>query len=390
MRTEILKSLDMICNFNILNKTDKIKFMEKHPERIKKFQQKHLSLNKISKDIRSLKKLKITKKEDIRKQPLKKGLRKVSTSGSTGKPLIFTKDKIGTSWDWANKIRNWERTGYTLGDDMIYIFRNRMFESKLTHIVRQIRNFMNNTSSINMLSYTPQTIKKWINTIEKKQPKLLRGVTSPTFIIAETLINKEKTIPINATITTGEQLTKPMRKIIEEAFETKLYDDYGTNEIQSIAHQCEKGHYHVMETNVILEEIKNNLIVTSLHHGKKGGTKFVRYETGDTGIIKNIKCSCGIKGKIIKELTGRTGDYIITPENNKIAFQGVASIFNNEKGLLQYRLIQDKNNLNIIYHGTLDKNSVNLKIKKYLSTKFKTTFEKTDKPLKMKKIIKRI
>ena len=92
---------------------------------------------------------------------------------------------------------------------------------------------------------------------------------------------------------------------------------YAMNEVNCIALECKCGKLHLLEDNVILESIKDgkpvfneegDFYVTSLTNY---AMPFIRYETGDRGIISDEPCACGYGGYTISISQGRISEYVV-------------------------------------------------------------------------------
>ena len=125
----------------------------------------------------------------------------------------------------------------------------------------------------------------------------------------------------------GELLTQEVRELTQEVFGCVVANQYGCNEVNSIAFECPNGSMHILNTNVFIEivdeygelicdssdytdnnSLEGRIIITSLHNN---AMPFIRYDIGDKGKLKaNNQCSCGCKGKIIELTTGRNNDYV--------------------------------------------------------------------------------
>lgn len=108
---------------------------------------------------------------------------------------------------------------------------------------------------------------------------------------------------IRAVLTSSEKLTKTMRQQIEEAWGADVFGHYGMTEtglggaVECAAHDG----MHIRENDLYFETIADDgtplpdgqageLVVTTL---TRKGMPFIRYRTGDRGIISDERCRCG-------------------------------------------------------------------------------------------------
>jgi len=173
---------------------------------------------------------------------------------------------------------------------------------------------------------------------------LIRGYSQALFEIAKEIEHQNLSFNVKAISTTSEPLMPEYRSIIGKAFNTQLYDQYGCGEIGSIAFECnEHSGLHVAEERVILEIINGqDIIVTDLDNF---AMPFIRYEIGDEAEISNSKCTCGREGMIISKIRGRSCDYLISKEGERVHWGVIFHLMWDtkiavNKNMKKYQLIQ--------------------------------------------------
>ncbi len=152
---------------------------------------------------------------------------------------------------------------------------------------------------------------------------------------------------------TGEELTEELRERIRNCFHCPVANQYGANEVNSIAYECPQGHLHCMEDNVyaevlddqgipVADGVTGNIYVTTCHNH---AMPLIRYGIGDRGSIEENTCSCGHHGRILKLRSGRKDDWIRMEDGRKInpyvfirAIEAVNAIY--ERSIFQFQVIQ--------------------------------------------------
>ncbi len=116
----------------------------------------------------------------------------------------------------------------------------------------------------------------------------------------------------------GEFLSDAARELIESAFECPLINEYGTSECLSIAFGCRHGWLHVNSDWVILEavdqnyrpvrpgEVSHTVLLTNLANR---AAPIIRYDLGDSVILKPGRCDCGSHLPAI-QVEGRRDDVL--------------------------------------------------------------------------------
>ena len=129
-------------------------------------------------------------------------------------------------------------------------------------------------------------------------------------------------------------------------------NQYGANEFNSIAYECPNGNMHIMESNVIVEVLKDGKGVEDGTEGEvyistrtNSAMPLIRYKIGDIGKICTGKCDCGCEWKMFELTSGRVSDYILCADGSRVtsytlvrAIESVNYIYENV--IRQFRIIQ--------------------------------------------------
>lgn len=284
--------------------------------------------------IEDLKKLPFLEKEDLRddfiKITRKNGMRqrlKVS-GGSTGAPVTILKDNNGMSKELAGAWRGYTWAGIDIGDRQARFWgvpKNRKEKFRAKAI-----DFVCNRRRVSAFGYSDEVFKKSIRDLIKFKPDYLYGYVSILSGFSRYIIdNKLKgCIQVKAIICTSEVLTDVERNIIQEAFDAKVYNEYGCGEVGTIAHECEWGSLHINSENLIVEIIDQNgepvvegeqgeVVLTDLTNQS---TPLIRYKIKDYARISREPCKCGRNLPVLEKIYGR--EYDSFKNNNGKYFHG--------------------------------------------------------------------
>ncbi|MFH0859838.1 MAG: hypothetical protein V1921_01420 [Candidatus Altiarchaeota archaeon] len=263
----------------------------------------------------------------------KKDLISNSTSGSTGTPFKFFMDRQLLDMERANLYRGYEWAGLLFGDPLIKIWgpHNITFKTKLFDAIMR-RELL---SAFNM---DDTTMREYAERIRRKRPALLECYVSAAYGLSKFMLdNSIKPPEVGAIITSGETLPESQRKTIEEAFNAKVYNRYGSREFGMIAQECEKQDgLHVNMESFYIETVsfesgepvregeRGRMIVTSLENH---GMPFIRYDIGDVGILSTVECGCGRGLEAFSEVSGRMIDLIKTPRGKIVSVHFMTLLF---------------------------------------------------------------
>jgi phenylacetate-CoA ligase len=165
---------------------------------------------------------------------------------------------------------------------------------------------------------------------------MLFGYPSSLALIARHA--RQRNVPMNGlgirvAFVTSEKLYDEQRALISEVFGCPVANGYGARDAGFIAHQCPAGSLHISAEDIIVETISaagqptgpgepGEIVVT---HLATGDFPFVRYRTGDIGILSDKTCSCGRGLPILDEVQGRTTDFVVAHDGT--VMHGLALIY---------------------------------------------------------------
>jgi len=241
----------------------------------------------------------------------------VSTSGTTGKSLsIFVDmfDVVTGLFGYLRAIRehgiNWRKHRITIIGD----FASHTAETG--YVKRGIQSWLGNRYLFKNMQWldTNDEPEKIMKDLCRFKPDFIGGYVGMIGHLA--LLNeKEEFCDVKPKCIglSGAVLHKPMRKFIEDSFDTKVFEAYGATESGPIAFECSSGHYHVFSDLVHLEffrdgkpdfsEKPGNVVVTKLY-GR--GTPIIRYNAiNDIVSPATNSCDCGLSGDCIDRIYGR-------------------------------------------------------------------------------------
>jgi phenylacetate-CoA ligase len=148
----------------------------------------------------------------------------------------------------------------------------------------------------------------------------------------------------------GSALAPAARRIIAQAFRSKVVEDYGSAELGAIGCECPAAHgLHLFANLFYLEFVRGGrqvgpgelgrILVTDLSNR---AMPLIRYDIGDIGFRLPGDCGCGRNSCRFKVL-GRLQDTIVTPSGRVLTEHDVADFFYTYPGLDWFQLVQRSN-----------------------------------------------
>ncbi|MDX9850394.1 MAG: hypothetical protein RBT01_07815 [Anaerolineaceae bacterium] len=282
----------------------------------------------------------------------RKQLNKLATSGSTGHPLIFMQDPDFRDYVTADIQRHVAWAGCELGEPQAFIWGASSQMSLMKKTRAKLIDFIWNRFLTDAFIMTELSLSGFAKLITKRKPKVLFGYTTAIYKFAQFIrSSKYQHITFEGVITTSETLLSPVREYIEDTFQCKVFNRYGTLELGGVACECEKhtGLHVSMENNYV--EIVNNgspakpgevgeIIVTNLNNL---GMPFIRYSIEDAGAwYGGENCSCGRESQMIEMLEGRLVDSFQTRDGRTVwaGFAGAGFRCLTHPTIKQFQVVQ--------------------------------------------------
>lgn len=262
-----------------------------------------------------------------------------TTSGSTGVPLGFYYSRSTLLRRKSIYLRNLSWVGFNRNNQIV-----RIMTRDITGL-SGIGNFVSCRGPEEL-----EEKKLYIYSLLNQNAMILEGVASSVFYLAQLMEKDGVKFDILAVVITAERLSQGQLSFMESVFGSKIYDCYGTREVDRIAQEClKKEGLHINSDWVYVEIVDET--GKSLPSGKSGKiiittldnfvTPLIRYELGDCGTILPHLCSCGVSLPLIS-FEGRTFEQIELPDHTMIHAFEFTGLFNRfSDRILRYQIIQE-------------------------------------------------
>lgn len=322
-----------------------------------------------------------------------------STSGSTGVPFQFFIDRNASSVRQAARTFFNYWAGILPASRRIWICSPRPCStsskkttsqiSLLSLMKRKVKNILLGpveTHHISSFEINQRNIKEIIEFIVYFNPDYIESYASVIVKLARGLQRYHLQPPQNlkTIISTSETLISIERKLIENAFNCKVVNRYGSREFTgSVAQSCPENNegFHINTELVFLEVVGENgkqvapgergkIIITDLQNY---AMPFIRYDMGDYA-IGGEQCSCGRGFPILSQIEGRSTESFLTPSGKSVSptelGQFLFVLKNYINYIREYQVIQ--NRLNEMQFLVVPEHNFNSSIEKRLQNDLKT------------------
>lgn len=276
----------------------------------------------------------------------KNKLIKKFTGGTTGAPVDFYEEKLTQVREEAFSWRFWNWFGYKIGDRCAILRGNNLNKRPFYDPYRNYLVF-----PINDLH--EKAISPIVDELCKFKPPYIQAYPSIAYLIAryinQTNINNKIDF-IKVVFCASEQLFNFQRKEIHQAFNGKVVEHYGHNEKAVLMLQCEHSeNLHIIPEYGYTEIIDDTgaAITQPGQIGEIVGTgfnnyafPFIRYRTGDYAMLASSICTCNRIFREVREIQGRSGDYLTTPSGKKISSTVIEFAFDLIRRVREWQIIQ--------------------------------------------------
>ncbi|RLI52817.1 MAG: hypothetical protein DRP09_17155 [Candidatus Thorarchaeota archaeon] len=282
----------------------------------------------------------------------RKQMSKLTTGGSTGRPLVFMQDSNFRDYVTADIHRHLGWAGWELGQPHAYIW-GASFEVQSSQAIRvRLMNWALNRFVTNAYVLSEESMSAFAAQIRRRRPRILFGYPSSVYRFAEFVRARDwNDIKFDAIFSSAEVLYPAQRQLIEEVFDGKMFDRYGTRELGGICCECQAHTaLHASIENVYVEILRDldsndlaqpgetgHIIVTNLNNY---GMPFIRYSIEDMGAWSTLpQCSCGRQSPLMDLVQGRRIDMFKTRDGRAV-WGGFASPLFGMDGVKQFQLVQ--------------------------------------------------
>lgn len=293
-----------------------------------------------------------------------------TTGGSTGMPLkVYTDKRFNFEILGWRAFRWWDISPA----DNVGIIHRSVPSSFWAKVINRSIWWPTQRAYLNASSMTVEDIRMFVDQIINKHIKWIVGYMGGIERVADYILaNNIHINSVSLVWSTSAPLLEFVRKKMEKAFRCDVMDQYGCNEVPHIAvqcPQCNELHVHSDYVHVDIVDEKNRLckvgeygdiLVTNL----EGRTfPLIKYRLGDKSKFSPNKCPCGRPYPLLKPISGRTADSVLTPSGVILESMYLTTIFDDYTDYVRNFRIHQKKDYSVVVYVVLEKTMQNKGLK---------------------------
>jgi phenylacetate-CoA ligase len=279
------------------------------------------------------------------------GLARFNTGGSSGEPLIFFIGNKRVSHDVAAKWRATRWWDVDIGDPEIVVWGSPIELGKQDRI-KAWRDKILRTQLLPAFEMSEAKLDQFIATIRAVRPRMLFGYPSALTHIAKHAQKRGVVMTdlgIRVAFVTSERLYDEQRATIGQVFGCRVANGYGGRDAGFIAHECPAGNMHLTADDIVVEIVNaeghvqpagvaGEIVVT---HLSTNDFPFIRYRTGDIGVLGATPCACGRGLPLLQDIQGRSTDFVVAADGTVLHGLSLIYILRDLAGVQSFKVVQE-------------------------------------------------
>jgi len=263
------------------------------------------------------------------------------SGGSTGIPLTFYRDREYMDVSEAGTFRNMKQCGWKPGEMIGFFWGGNDRLYRMSRLGFEARQQLRRMYQFDPFHSGPGELASWLKRWEGLSPATALGYSSTIARFASFIEGEQKSVaPLKGVFTTAEKLYSEQREVISRVFGCKVFDCYGSSEVQNIAAECPSGRMHINVDFVVLETEETGsspFLVTSLQNY---AMPFIRYRNEDAGELSDDICDCGSGFPLMKLSIGRVSDNFYLPCGRVVHGEFFTHLMYGSRGIDSFQFYQ--------------------------------------------------
>jgi phenylacetate-CoA ligase len=219
--------------------------------------------------------------------------------------------------------------------------------------LRDLRDRILRTRLLSAFEMNSETMSRYLDEIERQGCRRIFGYPSSIALLCEHARSQGRDLRrlgVKAVFVTAEYLYEHWRQTIAETLGCPVANGYGGRDSGFVAHECPAGGMHITADRLIVEIVDDEgrpqpaghageIVVTNMDTPEM---PFIRYRTGDIGVLATRNCACGRSLPLLERVDGRRTDFIVAPDGRMMHGLSLVYVIREIKGIEEFRVTQKR------------------------------------------------
>jgi phenylacetate-CoA ligase len=268
------------------------------------------------------------------------------SGGSTGVPLRFYRERAYMDASDAGTFRNFQQCGWRPGEMIAFFWGSNERLLRMSRAEFELRQHARRMYQFDPFHSGPSEMARWLRRWRSLAPTIAYGYASTLARFAAFVESEGRSVPaLRGAFTTAEKLYPAQREVIARVFNCRVFDLYGSSEVQNIAAECPHGRMHVNADFVVLDVDRSGarpgaappLLVTSLLNY---AMPFIRYRNEDCGELLDGVCDCGNRFPLMALNVTRVSDNFVFPDGRVVHGEFFTHLMYGSDGIANFQFHQ--------------------------------------------------
>jgi len=242
-------------------------------------------------------------------------MRRASSGGSTGAPATFYLDRAALDAQSASMLRHRSWMDLDLICPHALLWGPPPDEVSYATLAGRLRGLLLRRRFFPTYGIAADGAERIREALRRSCPTLIEGYSSALDLVASGAPPLPQ--PARVVLTGAEILYPAQERRLARFFGAPVFQRYGCNEFNAIAHSCERGALHVNSDRLVVEILRDDgaparlgeigtAVITDLDNR---GMPLIRFDLGDA-LEAGGSCDCGLPFSTIAAVHGRSADLL--------------------------------------------------------------------------------
>lgn len=279
----------------------------------------------------------------------------VKTGGSTGTPTSVIHDADFRDWGRAGRLYSQAMCGFPIGTPYFYLWGSmRDINDSRDSLQKRVMNGLLRMHPMNAFLMDAARMDEYLRQMHETQLCHLMAYIDAAAELARHVERTGQAAPkLQSVMACAGTVLPSHRELLGKVFGARVHNKYGSRECADMACECASGGFHIFENAVhieivdkdgqpVPEGVTGRILVTLLMNKR---FPLIRYEIGDMGSRESGSCGCGSPLGLLKELEGRSVEFLINTTGGYVSpvyIRHIIGVVHGGSALQRFQLVQEE------------------------------------------------